>query len=191
MLSKGFFAIIVPLLIQEIKTMSELIQLDFNVANEKEIHVTGSSTSFTYLQFFEKPCLEEMVNEFKQLIRNAKAKSINIKFNHPDLTSKSQKQYVNLILSHQEELDKDYADYQAKYSKLLELWKAKLQKGIYVGHSDDEELTEIYNLRNDIVSMFYRSRVFSKIQELNTTMRDHAYLVNSTDKNGSSKTIYF
>ena len=79
--------------------MKDLIKLDFAIANDKEIHISGCSTCFCYQSLKEEIDIPLLLEKRKEIIK--KAKSLGLKISYKNKT-KTVLQELNL-------------DYQSEY----------------------------------------------------------------------------
>ncbi len=138
--------------------VKQKIELEHVEINAKFIHVSGSSTTFINETFQNEINTRLLLGKINKLANICKEKGIKLK---------GKQKAASLVRSLEEEYSEDYRVYFLLYQQLKELAKEKVEKGIYVGFSDDEELNEISEVRNSIWKMWHRSTALSQIQALN------------------------
>lgn len=137
--------------------MKEIIKLDFSVANDKEIHITGSSTSFCSHIFKEEIDIPLLLEKRKALIKKAKKNGLKISYKN-----KTKTKLQNLS----EEYQSDYIDYLFLYNSLSKKWNEKLKKGIFVGYSNDIEIDYLFSLSRKIDYIFLKKQAFKIVNDI-------------------------
>ena len=156
--------------------MKEQITLEDAIATQDRVHITSSATIFCNEARTEEISIKKLEKLYSQVIKQAKEIGATIS-------------YKNKTKATLKALASDYASdlkaYNELFDKLVSLCKAKLEKGIFVGCSDDVELKEIFNVRNKLMEYHYRSAPMSKIEE--TQYRLNELKTNLTPDSAISK----
>ena len=142
------------------KTKIELI--DAYVTNSM-IKITSDSTIFIDEKRIYTIDLDRLMELYKKTIKLAKIQGIKISYKN---------RYKTKIL----DLKNDYIIqsniYNELFSNLVFLCDLKIKKGIFTGYCDDQELDQIFKIKNKIVSMNYRSCVISQINDIKMRIVD-------------------
>ncbi len=133
------------------------IKLDLCVLTDVELSVMGSSTVFVNHRFIPAVDLKKFHETYIELVN--KAKDLNLKILHRN----GLKKRLDDLMGRSVHYSMARKDYEAKYALLRLGFQAKVDKGIFVGHSDDKvdkgilvghsddwELEGLTNLRNEM-----------------------------------------
>jgi hypothetical protein len=121
-----------------------------------KLEVSCSSTIYINLPFIVLPELKEMNNLLKEVRSLAKERGVTIQ-------RAGNKKYLDSIKQEYPSLKQLYND---QFDMLHQLWKDKVNKGIYAPTSDDTELKEMSQIKWNIEGMFYRSQPLYRVQQL-------------------------
>lgn len=141
--------------------MPELISMTRIEINDNNIVIENEHTSFVNEAFVKKLNIKEMLSQYQSIVKEAKNCNVSISYKGRI------KHSLNSLAS---EYESSYNQYQSLFSKLKELCEAKMKKGIFVGYCDDLELKEIFDIRNQMMAMFYRSEPLSKVMEIKSSL---------------------
>lgn len=125
-------------------TFKEEIKLDLCVLTNEELNVMGSSTVFVNHRYVPAVDLKKLRETYMELV--TKAKDLNLKVLHRN----GLKKRLDDLNDRSVHYSMARKDYEAKYALLRLGFQAKVDKGIFVGHSDDLELEGLTNLRNEM-----------------------------------------
>lgn len=139
------------------------IKLDVCKITDTFITVCGSSTSFANIQLAQPIDFLNLKSQIQELSRIAKIKNCKVK---------GKNKALSLIKTNSDSYIEIYDAYLKLYNHHKLLIEAKVKKGIYSPTCDDQELNEIYAIRNKISTMWYRSSLLSQMRELNSRVID-------------------
>lgn len=127
--------------------------------NANTISVSSDESSTTYFNepFIAKVDLKDLTKRINALIKNARAKKISVSQKHKT---------KDLVKELTESYEAAYAKYNELYEQLKAGVQAKVDKGIFAPTSDDVELKGLYDIRNAMMAMNYRSEPISRINEV-------------------------
>jgi hypothetical protein len=146
---------VLDLTIEDIPTR---IHLDFAIVTDREIHVSGCSTSFTYETYINEVDIDDLFKKRKELISLAKSKGVKISYKNKTFST---------LKSIKEKYREDFVEYDFLFKNLIFKWENKLKKGIFTGYGEDKELTRIFETRNKLHSLFNNSTSLSIVSEIN------------------------
>lgn len=138
--------------------MKEKIMLVEQIIENDRVKITSDCTMFANWSRLEELNINDILNKYKQVIKAAKQKNIKISYKHK----------TKQILTENKDLyTQEVKQRNQVFDTLKNKWELKLQKGIYSGYIDDEEMKELSELDCQLQKYVYRSCVLSIIGELN------------------------
>ncbi len=149
--------------------MKALIDLDFNITNETEIQISGSSTSFCYEKLAPYFNIEELLSSYDSVKKIAKEKGVIV-----GTKNRVKGQLKDLKPLYRTAYRQYYNDFQA----LSNFWKIKLKKGIYTGYTNDNEIQNLFLLRNKLDKHHHHESVLGKIKYIQNLIQEAHYDVN-------------
>ena len=134
----------------------ERISIDYAISNDK-IKVESSSTIF--IKIVRKKAID--VNQLEKDIKEIRkiCKERKIIFSQKNGLYKFFKDNKNNYLEETKKVDK-------LFDELLNGWQEKVQKGIYPGYSEDEELNNLSKIEWQIDKFYYAGTTISQINSL-------------------------
>lgn len=155
-------------------TFKEQIKLDLCVLTNEELNVMGSSTVFVNHRFVPAVDLNKVRQSYMELIK--KAKDLDLKVIHRNGLKKRLDEIYNRSVHY----SMARKDYEAKYALLRLGFQAKVDKGIFVGHSDDLELEGLTNLRNEMERLCLSRELLKQAIEIRDLITDKLVNIDST-----------
>ncbi|AIW22296.1 hypothetical protein F0267_01260 [Vibrio coralliilyticus] len=149
------------------------IKLELCVLTNEELNVMGSSTVFVNHRFIPAVDLKKVRETYMELVN--KAKDLNLKVLHRNGLKKRLDDLVGRSV-HYSMVRKDY---EAKYALLRLGFQAKVDKGIFVGHSDDLELEGLTNLRNEMERLCLSRELLKQAIDIRDQITDKLLNINS------------
>jgi ABC-type transporter Mla MlaB component len=133
------------------------VTLTKNVIEKNKLQITNEHTSFVDLERFEHVDSFALLRRYQSIIKKAKEAGVDIKYTQ---------RYKRRIHDLTEAYDDAFDLYNQLFDKLVKRWKDKIDKGLFVPLSDDNELNSIYELQNEIIAMNYRSEPISQMNDI-------------------------
>jgi hypothetical protein len=137
--------------------MNTQIKLDVVEINNSFIQVSGSSTSFVSMRNILKTDTQELLEKVRTVSKSARQQGVKVLRKNKTLST---------IRENMLAYEQAFEEYQSLFFKLKELTEIKVEKGIFVGFSNDKELNEINDIRNKMLAMNYRSQPISIIHSI-------------------------
>ncbi|MCZ2798957.1 hypothetical protein [Vibrio alginolyticus] len=151
----------------------DLIKLELCVLTNEEINVMGSSTVFVNHRFIPAVDLKKVRETYMELVN--KAKDLNLKVLHRN----GLKKRLDDLVGRSVHYSMARKDYEAKYALLRLGFQAKVDKGIFVGHSDDLELEGLTNLRNEMERLCLSRELLKQAIDIRDQITDNLLNINS------------
>ncbi|POB47101.1 hypothetical protein [Vibrio vulnificus] len=151
----------------------EEIKLDLCVLTNEELNIIGSSTVFVNHRFVPAVDLTKLRKTYMELV--TKAKELNLKVLHRN----GLKKRLDDLMGRSVHYSMARKDYEAKYALLRLGFQAKVDKGIYVGHSDDLELEGLTNLRNEMERLCLSRELLKQAIDIRDQITDKLLNINS------------
>ncbi|MFZ3397508.1 hypothetical protein LCS82_08690 [Vibrio harveyi] len=151
----------------------EEIKLDLCVLTNEELNIIGSSTVFVNHRFVPAVDLTKLRKTYMELV--TKAKELNLKVLHRN----GLKKRLDDLMGRSVHYSMARKDYEAKYALLRLGFQAKVDKGIYVGHSDDLELEGLTNLRNEMERLCLSRELLKQAIDIRDQFTDKLLNINS------------
>lgn len=149
------------------------IKLELCVLTNEELNVMGSSTVFVNHRFIPAVDLKKVRETYMELIN--KAKDLNLKVLHRN----GLKKRLDDLVGRSVHYSMARKDYEAKYALLRLGFQAKVDKGIFVGHSDDLELEGLTNLRNEMERLCLSRELLKQAIDIRDQITDKLLNINS------------
>ncbi|CAH1589072.1 conserved hypothetical protein [Vibrio jasicida] len=149
------------------------IKLELCVLTNEELNVMGSSTVFVNHRFIPAVDLKKVRETYMELVN--KAKDLNLKVLHRN----GLKKRLDDLVGRSVHYSMARKDYEAKYALLRLGFQAKVDKGIFVGHSDDLELEGLTNLRNEMERLCLSRELLKQAIDIRDQITDKLLNINS------------
>lgn len=156
--------------------MNTQIKLDVVEINNSFIQVSGASTSFVNITNISKVDTTELLDKVREVSKSARQQGIKVLRKNKTLATIREN-----MVAYESEVEK----YQLLFLQLKTLTENKIKKGIFTGFSDDKELSEINTIRNEMMTMNYRSQPISIIHSIANSVEE----MENRIKNNNESTI--
>lgn len=137
--------------------MKEKIEMDYLSIKSDSIHISGSCTSFCYKELLPYHSIDELLKEYDNIKADAREAGMIIS---------TRNAVKGKLIALKPLYRKAYRAYSSDFERLVSGWKNKMETGIFVGYSDDEEIQSLFNLNNDIDKTHLKNGVVGQLQKL-------------------------
>lgn len=147
----------------------EKIELTKAIVNENEVRVECDHTSFANHKKAAPVDIKVLKSDLKKLTE--KCKEFKVKLS---------KKNINSLLKESDSYLSEYDSYLKEYEEYSKLMKEVIEEGLYPPLVDNEKLNKAYKIHGKIDSMFWRSSILSKFQEIRQQI--NTYLFEDLDR---------
>lgn len=153
------------------------VKLDKVLFEDNITVVTGASTCFSNLVREQIPTVDEVKKELSATIKRCRALGTKLK---------GQKAAKDLLVEIEPAIPELTKAYYSLYERHTNFWKNKVdQENMVIPDYDHDECAVAYEMRNQIMAMFYRSQPLSKLFELKYRLRDINDRLDTSDNHSS------
>ncbi|WP_341323433.1 hypothetical protein NSQ62_08135 [Solibacillus sp. FSL H8-0523] len=147
-------------------TSRERIVLNEEIVTNNLIKVSTDHTGYANYERVAKLDIAEILKLHTEIAKIAKSKGVKVSY-------KNKTKSKLLEIKKNGTYEAAYELYTQRFDQLVQLWRVKLEEGLYMGTRDDVILeNHITPLQHAITAMFYRSEVMSIVAELKYRLKE-------------------
>jgi hypothetical protein len=144
-------------------------------ANTVTVVSSGCSTSFCNERRIPFISVDDLINKYKSTIKLAKSKGIKVSYQKKPLST------LKRIKGLSGKLPAEFDEYNAVFDKLVTAWGEKVEKGIYTGYCDDNELKSISTIAHKLSRYTHRNTAMGQAIDILSSLNDACYFIQNSN----------
>jgi len=137
------------------------IELEKKYLTENEIVVNSETTCFANYRRVEKIDIDNVLIEYKSLIKLAKENDVKIAYT---------RRFKNSLTTYKNEYEKEITEYNNIFNEYIKLWTIKIEKGLFAPLVEDQEYNNIQKIDRELQKYNYRNSKMSMMSEINSSI---------------------
>lgn len=129
------------------------------IINDRQLTVVSDSCSTCFVEHYS--INDELLNTlelYKKVIKQSGKQGVKVRYKHGT---------KRLLTENKDDLVNELNCYRRIYNELCELWRAKLEKGVFSGYCDDTELDSMTRLSHKLTAMNYHGTPIGRAKDIN------------------------